>query len=53
MSIETFGTLLIVVGVILGMALIIRIVITRSDEGINGAARESPARKGPPRRANP
>jgi hypothetical protein len=33
MSIQTFGTLLILVGVILGMVLIIRIAIARSDKG--------------------
>ncbi len=33
MSIQTFGTLLILVGVILGMVLIIRIAIAPSDKG--------------------
>ncbi len=51
MSIETLGTLLILVGVILGVVMIIRITIALSDDGINNGARKSPARKGPPRSA--
>jgi hypothetical protein len=44
MSIETLGTVLIVVGVIVGIVLIIRIAAALSDEGIDNGAGKSPPR---------